>query len=103
MRVGSLRQIVPESLRFNFEIVSRETGCDGAALELDLIAARLRCASCGREWDPTPRPATETSQLMAPPSFRCPGCGAGDADVVAGEELEVESIDIEEEQCTAHG
>ncbi|HSD22743.1 MAG TPA: hydrogenase maturation nickel metallochaperone HypA [Solirubrobacterales bacterium] len=103
VRVGALRQVVPESLRFNFEIVSRETACDGARLELEMIAARLRCARCGREWDPTPRPATEIGQLVAAPSFRCPACGAGDAGVVAGQELEVESIDVEEEQCTARG
>jgi hydrogenase nickel incorporation protein HypA/HybF len=103
VRVGALRQAVPESLRFNFEIVTRETACDGARLELEMIAAQLRCARCGREWDPAPRPATEIGQLVAAPSFRCPACGGGDADVVAGQELEVESIDVEEEQCTARG
>jgi Zn finger protein HypA/HybF involved in hydrogenase expression len=38
-----------------------------------------------------------------PPSFRCPQCGAANSEVVAGEELEVESIDVEEQRCTAHG
>ena len=101
--VGALRQVVPESLRFNFEIVTGATACDGAQLELRVIAAQLSCTRCGHKWDPAPRPAIETGQLMAAPSFRCPACGTRDADVVAGQELEVESIDVEEEQCTARG
>jgi hydrogenase nickel incorporation protein HypA/HybF len=103
VRVGALRQVVPETLRFNFEIVTRGTGCEGARLELEAIAARLKCVRCGREWDPAPRPATEAGELVPPALFRCPRCGAGESDVIAGEELEVESIDVEEERCTAHG
>jgi hydrogenase nickel incorporation protein HypA/HybF len=103
LRVGALRQVVPETLRFNFEIVTRETDCEGARLEVQPVAAMLRCGGCGREWDPAPPPATEVSQLLSPPSFRCPQCEAASSEVVAGEELEVESIDVEEERCTAHG
>ena len=103
VRAGALRQVVPGSLRFNFEIVTRDTACDGARLELELIAAKLRCASCRREWDPAPPQATQVSELVAAPSFRCPACGAGGGDVVAGEELEVESIDVKETPCTARG
>jgi hydrogenase nickel incorporation protein HypA/HybF len=103
VRVGALRQVVPETLRFNFEIVTRETDCEGARLEVQPVAAMLRCGGCGREWDPAPPPATEVSQLLSPPSFRCPQCGAANSEVVAGEELEVESIDVEEQRCTAHG
>jgi hydrogenase nickel incorporation protein HypA/HybF len=103
VRVGALRQVVPGSLRFNFGIVTRDTACGGARLELELVAAKLRCPSCEAEWDPAPRPAVEVSELVAPPSFRCPGCGAGGGDVVAGQELEVESIDVEETPCTARG
>jgi Zn finger protein HypA/HybF involved in hydrogenase expression len=40
------------------------------------------------------------------PSFRCPDCGLAGADVIRGDELEVESIEVvdnEEERCIAHG
>ena len=40
MRVGRLRQVVPDSLRFYFEIVARDTVCEDARLELDEIEAR---------------------------------------------------------------
>ena len=104
MRAGRLRQAVPESLRFYFGIVAQGTPAEGAELELEPVDALLRCRECGREWDPAPGPALTEGELMAVPSFRCPGCGAG-GEVVRGEELEVESIVIEEKgaQCIAPG
>ena len=87
VRIGHLRQVVPDSLAFYFGLVSRETVCEGARLEQVPVAARLRCAACEREWDPEDA------------LFRCTCGGAGE--VIAGDELEVESIEVEEAACTA--
>ncbi len=84
LRVGALRQVVPGSLDFYFGIVSRDTVCEGARLEQELIEARLRCSDCETEW------------TVDVPAFRCPSCGGATVDVVAGNELEVESIEVEE-------
>ena len=48
----------------------------------------MRCADCAHEWEPELR-------------FRCPECeGAGE--VLAGDELEVDSIEVEEDsECIA--
>lgn len=92
LRVGALRQVVPSSLAFYFEIVARDTVCESAELDLELISALLRCDKCGREWDPAPEPALD----IVVPSFRCPGCGSAGAETVAGDELEVDSIEVED-------
>ena len=92
VRAGRLRQVVPDALEFAFGIVSRETVCEGARLEQEVVAARLRCDGCDRAWE------------IEVPAFRCPTCGTADVAVVSGEELEVESIEvseIEEAGCTA--
>ncbi|MEZ5076741.1 MAG: hydrogenase maturation nickel metallochaperone HypA [Solirubrobacterales bacterium] len=86
MRVGTLRQVVPDSLDFYFGIVSRGTECEGARLEQEVVAARLRCRECGAEWEP---------EL---PLFRCAACGGAAVDTVAGEEFEIESIVVSEEE-----
>jgi hydrogenase nickel incorporation protein HypA/HybF len=93
VRVGRLRQVVPDSLRFYFEIVARDTPCEGAQLELTEVELRLRCDDCGGEWEPSE------------PLFRCPGCPSANVTVVAGEELEVDYIEVSEEEaaCTARG
>jgi len=88
LRVGHLRQVVPDSLEFYFEFVSRGTVCEGARLEQEAVPARLRCGACEHEWS------------IEIPAFRCPKCGAGDAVTVAtGDEFEVESIEVEEVEC----
>jgi hydrogenase nickel incorporation protein HypA/HybF len=92
VRVGRLRQVVPDSLVFCFGMVARESVCEGARLEIEVVPAVLRCAGCGHEWE-----------IQEPP-FRCPECAGGDVAAVKGEELEVESIEVEEEQpCIAPG
>ena len=84
MRVGSLRQVVPESLRFYWGVVARDTVCEDARLEIDEIDARLQCEDCGREWEP----------LI--PAFRCPDCASAHVTVAAGEELEIEYLELRE-------
>ena len=90
LRVGALRQVVPDTLEFYFGFVSKGTVCEGARLEQELIPALLRCASCAREWE------------IDMPIFMCPSCGtAGGVEVASGEEFEVESIEVEETECIA--
>ena len=91
LRVGHLRQVVPDSLQFYFGHVAQGTPCEGARLSLEVVPAELCCNDCGATWE------------LAEVAFRCPTCGAGDVAVVAGEEFEVEWINVEqlEEQCTA--
>jgi hydrogenase nickel incorporation protein HypA/HybF len=89
LRVGRLRQVIPETLEFYFEFVARDTVCEGAALRHQMIDARLRCAPCEYEWG------------IEIPAFRCPRCGGGDVSIASGNEFEVESIDVEEAECIA--
>jgi hydrogenase nickel incorporation protein HypA/HybF len=89
VRAGKLRQVVPESLAFYFEIVARGTVCAEARLELEVVPAVLRCAECGHRWE------------LDEPLFRCPGCSSSETSVVAGDEFQVESIEVEEEACIA--
>ena len=90
LRVGQLRQVVPDTLDFYFGFVARGTVCEGARLEQELIAARLRCNVCAHEW------------AIEIPAFRCPACAGGDVTVARGNEFEVESIEVEEEaECIA--
>ena len=90
LRVGHLRQVVPDSLEFHWGIVTRDGLCEGSVLEQELIPARLACGACARDWE------------IELPVFRCPSCGGADVAIAAGDELEVESIEVEEEPaCTA--
>ena len=90
LSIGKLRQVVPDSLSFYFDIIARDTICEGARLDMNIIPARLRCESCENEWEPDF------------PTFRCGFCGNGKVTVLSGEEFMVESLEVEEEApCTA--
>ena len=89
VRVGRLRQVVPETLVFYFGFVAAGTVCEGARLELEEVAAMLGCRGCGHEWS------------IEIPAFRCPACAGADVRVATGNEFEVESIEVEEAQCIA--
>ena len=89
MRIGQLRQVVPDTLEFYFGFVARGSVCEGARLEQEVVDAALRCRACGHEWG------------IEIPAFRCPACGGSDVTVASGNEFEVESIEVEEAACIA--
>jgi hydrogenase nickel incorporation protein HypA/HybF len=89
LRVGGLRQVVPDTLAFSFELVARGTVCEGARLEQELVMPSLRCNACAHEWP------------LDVPAFRCPACSTSDVAVITGDELQVESIEVEEAECIA--
>jgi hydrogenase nickel incorporation protein HypA/HybF len=89
LRVGRLRQVVPDTLEFYFEFVARGTVCEGARFEQEIVEASLRCETCQRVWD------------IEIPAFRCPTCRGAEVVVAGGNEFEVESIEVEEPECIA--
>lgn len=84
LRVGRLRQVVPAALEFAFELCRAGTPVEGAELELREIEAAGICAACGRE---TPLPDFPLA---------CRHCGGLEVEVIRGEELLVDSLELEE-------
>lgn len=82
--VGHLRQVVPSALTFSWELVAQGTPAEGAQLELEEIPAAVLCRSCGAE-----------SPLARFP-LACSACGWLGVEVVRGEELEVEWVEVSE-------
>jgi hydrogenase nickel incorporation protein HypA/HybF len=85
LRIGRLRQVVPETLVYCWDLVSTDTELDGAALEVEDVPARIACKACGA-----------TSVLDDLPLFLCSVCGGVDLDVVSGEEFVITAIDLVE-------
>ena len=85
LKIGKLAAVVPESLRFCFEIASKETLLAGADLHIDEIPVVARCKACQEEW------------VINEPVFTCVSCNSGQIDILSGRELNIESIEIAEE------
>jgi hydrogenase nickel incorporation protein HypA/HybF len=84
LEIGHLRQVVPSALAFGFELVAEGTPVEGAELEMEEVPAIGMCRECGVE-----------SQLRNFP-LQCGACGGFDLKVLRGEELLVESLELEE-------
>jgi hydrogenase nickel incorporation protein HypA/HybF len=85
LRVGHLRQVVPPALEFAFELVAEGTVVEGAELVMEEVPATVRCRACGAE-----------STLAGFPAH-CGPCGSLDVDVTGGDELLVDSLELEEQ------
>ena len=83
LRVGTLQRVVPDSLQFSFQLLAEHTPAAGALLEIKHIPARVRCTRCGA------RGRLEISL------FRCRSCGASEIQIMSGEELLVDAVELE--------
>lgn len=86
VRIGALRQVVPESLSFCWTMLRDFEDMPDAELELELITAAVRCRSCGQD-----------SEITSSWSLLCPRCGDADVEVLRGDEFLVTSLDVSDE------
>ena len=91
VRIGHLRQVVPSALAFSFELCTHGTPLDGAELEIEHVPIGAVCRSCAVE-----------SELDGFP-LACPACGGTAVEVVRGEELQVESLELVTEELMSSG
>ncbi len=84
VEIGRLRQVVPAALEFAFELLSRGTALEGAKLYIEDVAAAGVCRACG-----------ERTELAGFP-LACGACGGLDLELVRGEELRVDSLEVDE-------
>lgn len=84
LRIGPLSGIVPDALRFAFEVAAEPTLARDAVLEIENVPVVLYCSTCERE------AGAESTY-----AYSCPHCGRPTHDVRGGNELEITSMEIE--------
>ena len=90
MRVRSIRLVcgdycgyVPESIHMYFDIIGKDTPCDGAEIEIVRVKPKLKCPNCGEYFE------------RKPMSFACPVCGTDGMPSEIGKEFYIDSIEVE--------
>lgn len=81
VRIGALTAVVPEAMRFCFDLACEGTVAEGARLEIEERPGAARCRLCGAEVE------------LADPILLCP-CGSADLAVTAGRELQIVSMEV---------
>jgi hydrogenase nickel incorporation protein HypA/HybF len=82
VRIGYLRQVVPDSLVFSWEMVTTGTDLEGCDLVVDYIPAVVACAACG------------TRSTLEAPVLMCGSCDSVDVQLVSGNEFDLASFDV---------
>ena len=85
VRVGRASGVMPDALLFSFECARAGTVAAEAVLEIHEVPVGGSCRDCGADF-------TVEEKYV----FRCPRCGGPSFDVLAGNELEVIDLEVEE-------
>jgi hydrogenase nickel incorporation protein HypA/HybF len=84
VRIGHLRQVVPDALQFGWELLTEPTCLKGAELVIEQVPATVRCRECAAE---------STLDL---PILVCGACGSFEVTLLTGEEFLIVSMDVAE-------
>lgn len=85
IRIGKLKQVVPELLRDAFDIAKQGTLAESAVFEWEEIPAEVRCRNCSHEYEPR--------EIF----WVCPACNSFGGELLQGDELILASISVEKE------
>lgn len=84
MSVGEMTEAIEDALQFAFEaLTERDPFTAGAELEVRMIAPRSLCLDCGAEFE-----HDRFHRL-------CPECESFTTQLVAGRELQIDSIEVD--------
>jgi hydrogenase nickel incorporation protein HypA/HybF len=91
LRVGVLSGIMEDPLQFGWGLATEDTVLAGSQLIIERVPLTARCRPCGQD-----------VVLDGVQSFRCPLCGELAPEILTGRELEIVSLEIEENGDDAH-
>ena len=83
LSIGEMTEAIEDSLRFAFEVLTENTISEGAELVINMVKPKSRCLSCGAEYE------HDRFHMI------CPECGSYDTELIAGRELQIDSIEVD--------
>lgn len=83
LHLGRLSAIVPESLSFCFEVITKGSKMEGARLDMEIIPLRGSCKKCLREFE------------IKDYAFVCPHCESPEIETIAGQDLSIVEMEVE--------
>ncbi|MDD2521250.1 MAG: hydrogenase maturation nickel metallochaperone HypA [Anaerolineaceae bacterium] len=90
LSIGALSSIVDDSVQFYWDHISKGTIAEEAKLHFNRIPATIRCLDCDFEFT--------LEEELTP----CPNCDSIHLDIIAGEEFQVDYIEIQKEETNSN-
>ena len=83
LKVGKLSGLVPESIKYYFDIASKGTRVEGAELNIQNIPIVIKCGKCSFEGE------------IGDKKFYCPNCRSYNIKIIRGNEFLIDSLEVE--------
>ncbi|MEB3178678.1 MAG: hydrogenase maturation nickel metallochaperone HypA [Nostocaceae cyanobacterium] len=83
LEIGKLSAIMPDAIKFCFDVCTQGTILAGSTLEIREIPGLAKCRQCG-------------AAIPLEKPFGVCECGSTQLDLIAGQELKIKEIEIEE-------
>lgn len=84
LEIGQLSAIMPEAIRFCFDVCCQNTVLEGATLEILELSGLGKCRQC------------EAEIKLSQPFGICDRCGSTEIEIIQGQELKIKEMEIEE-------
>jgi hydrogenase nickel incorporation protein HypA/HybF len=84
IKLGQLSSLVDDSISFYWELIAKDTIAEKAELRFTRIPARVVCLDCANEF------------ALPKDDYACPKCRSERFRVTTGDEMTVESIEVEQ-------
>ena len=81
--LGEMSGVVDQFVEFNFDLLSKDTAAEAATISFQNIPKQARCRKCNHVFHPEDI------------CWSCPNCQSTELEMIAGNELYVESIEVE--------
>lgn len=100
LRIGKLRSLSSEQVRFSYGILTKGTILQGSKLIIEETDAHIRCAECGYKGQLDPR--DDLGYHFAIPSLQCPHCQSP-LSIEGGDECVITKVRMELPSPTLQG
>ncbi len=84
IRIGELASVIPDSLEFCFNAITKGTPFENAKLLIENVGIVAHCEICGAD------------SVVENFLFKCKHCGRADVKLISGNELQVVEIEIDD-------
>lgn len=84
LEIGCLAAVLPDSIRFCFDVCCQGTVLEGSTLEIREIPGLGKCRQCGAEFS------------LDQPWGICARCDSSDLEISQGTELRIKELEVEE-------
>ena len=83
LQVGRLSAVIPDNLRFMFEVVTRDSELAGVQLEIEVTPVQGHCRACGADF------------VIDEVDFWCSACRSPQVELRSGHELSIVAVEVD--------